>query len=172
MTSSSVCTLARTGMNWGDIFTYRNGKLYWKVKAAAHTVIGSEAGCYDKSSGYVLVRYKRRLRRAHCIIWEMHNGPIPKGMLIDHLDRVRTNNHIGNLRLGGQDLNQKNRSKQFNNSSGITGISWDKERSKWNAKIQVGGKTINLGRFTDLDEAARVRYQAEKDYGFTPTHGK
>lgn len=171
MTSSSVCTLANTEA-WNDIFTYANGKLFWKVKAASQIRIGDEAGCFDKAGGYILVRYKGILRGAHCIIWEMHNGPIPKGMLIDHIDRNRVNNAIDNLRLGGQDINQKNRSKQYNNSSGITGVCWDKHRSKWIAKIQVEGKTINLGRFSDKAEAVQARLQAEILYNFNPTHGK
>ena len=172
MTSSSVCTLANTGMNWGDIFTYRNGKLYWKVKAAAHAVVGSEAWCYDKSSGYVLVRYKRRLRRAHCIIWEMHNGPVPKGMVIDHDDRNRTNNRIDNLNLVTQLQNNRNKTKSKRNTSGVTGVYWHKRDQRWVASIRIEGKLKQLGQTTCLVEDSKLRKEAERKHGFHKNHGK
>ena len=32
-------------------------------------------------------------------VWEIHNGKIPDGMTVDHIDGDRLNNHIGNLQL-------------------------------------------------------------------------
>jgi DNA-binding XRE family transcriptional regulator len=50
------------------------------------------------------------------------------------------------------------------NKSGVKGVSFDKERNKWVAQIKVGGKSINLGRYETLEEAAEARRQAERKY--------
>jgi hypothetical protein len=51
-----------------------------------------------------------------------------------------------------------------NNKSGVKGVSWNKERKKWEAHIQVHGKTIHLGRYADFTEAVKVRKRAEEEY--------
>lgn len=158
-------------MQWNDLFHYDDGKIYWKNSPAKQIKAGTEAGCYDKSTGYILVKVKGVLYRAHRIIWEMHYGPLGDA-IIDHENRIKIDNHIKNLRKGYQDLNQKNRSKQQNNTSGYTGVCWDAARSSWNAKIQVKGKTVNLGRFAEIDDAISARLAAEARYDFHPTHGK
>lgn len=102
----------------------------------------------------------------------MHYGPIPEGMQIDHIDHDRTNNAIANLRMIVGKHNQKNMSKAINNTSGTTGVTWHKGNNKWIAKIQVNGKTINLGSPIILDEAIKLRKLAEITYGFHKNHGK
>lgn len=170
MSDSSNDTLVQT-QNWNNIFRYENGKIYWLSKPSKHIPAGTEAGCCDEASGYVLVKYRGVLHRAHRIIWEIHNGPLGDA-IIDHNNRIKTDNRIENLRKGYQDLNQKNRSKQKNNKSGYTGVCWDSNRQTWNAKIQVNGKTVNLGRFAEKDDAISARLAAEIQYDFHPTHGK
>lgn len=55
--------------------------------------------------------------------------------------------------------------KVRNNSvSGITGVTYDKKRRKWAAKIGFQGKLINLGRYDTIEEAKKVRYEAEEKY--------
>jgi hypothetical protein len=65
----------------------------------------------------------------------------------------------------------KNQRKCKNNTSGVTGVNWDKQTNKWRAEIMVNRKGIKLGRFTELQDAIQVRKQAEIDYGFHPNHG-
>lgn len=54
----------------------------WTIRTEGHEVEG-----------------KRKFSKVHRIVWEVHNGPIPAGMEIDHIDMDKTNNHISNLRL-------------------------------------------------------------------------
>ena len=72
---------------------------------------------HDKD-GYVRVRYYGRLVRLHRIIFKFYFGDIPKGYVIDHIDHVRDNNKIANLRCITQKENSQNqkRSKWFNMS--------------------------------------------------------
>lgn len=51
-----------------------------------------------------------------------------------------------------------------NNTSGKTGVSWDKRSGKWQAYIRIHYKQINLGYYTSLDEAIKARQIAEDKY--------
>lgn len=41
----------------------------------------------------------RRFKKVHAIVWEVHNGPVPAGLEIDHIDGNKSNSHLSNLRL-------------------------------------------------------------------------
>lgn len=49
------------------------------------------------------------------------------------------------------------------NKSGIVGVNWDNARGKWQASIRFRGHKYNLGRFDDIEEAAKIRADAEKE---------
>jgi hypothetical protein len=74
----------------------------------AELIIHPETGQIDKISrsvgtnggkGYIHLRVGKTFKLAHRLIWEHVNGPIPKGMSIDHINGVRSDNRIVNLRL-------------------------------------------------------------------------
>lgn len=161
--------------DWGKYFRYdqNTGKLHWKLsKSKSRVPEGSEAGYLDKSSGYVCVTLDGKIYRAHRIIWEMFNGPIPEGMQIDHVNHIRCDNRLVNLGLVTHKENGRNVSRQKNNTSGITGVHWDKNRSKWHAQIKYKGKIYGLGRFDDFFEACCARKSKELEFKFHPNHGR
>lgn len=84
--------------------------------------------------------------------------------IVDHINRNKLDNRLNNLRCVTASQNQVNKSIQKNNTSGITGVSWDKSRNKWHVMITVNHNHINLGRFDSLEEAREVRRKAEKIY--------
>lgn len=51
-----------------------------------------------------------------------------------------------------------------NNTSGVRGVTWDKETRKWYAYISVHRKRISLGRFKDFEDAVKARKAAEDEY--------
>ena len=84
-------------MTYNAYFEYDNGQLYAKeprYRVKSGKKIGSLNNC-----GYVQLTFKNKTTLAHRIIWEMHNGTIPEGYDIDHINKVRTDNRIQNLRL-------------------------------------------------------------------------
>lgn len=91
----------------------------------------------------------------------------PSGVLIDHIDGNGLNCTRANLRLATRSQNNSNRDKQPKNKSGYKGVSWDKVNKKWVAYIQVGNKSINLGRYATADDAARAY-----DAGAKKFHGE
>lgn len=57
------------------------------------------------------------------------------------------------------------------NKSGYHGVIWDLNNNNWRARIGVEGKTLNLGSFTDKQDAIAARKAAEVKYNFHSNHG-
>ena len=153
-------------MNWNDVFTYDNGLLRWRPGIKC-TKQGAIAGSISKKLGYVTVRFKGVLYYAHRIIWEMHNGKIPDGMEIDHINHIRSDNRIENLRLTSRKQNSRNMSAKCTNSSGVPGVYWHKKAEKWCAI--VAGKYIGL--FVSIFDAEKAVIDYRKENGFHENHG-
>ena len=90
----------------------------------------------------------------------------------DHRDEDKANNDISNIRIASRAENARNITSRRSNTSGHQGVSWDKESGNWLARIMLGGKSVNLGRFNDINEAAAARKAAEVKYfgTFRPGH--
>lgn len=74
---------------------------------------GKEVGSL-RSDGYHQIYFRgRSCALAHQIVWELHHGPIPEGMWIDHIDGNRSDSRIENLRLATPTQNGQNKRKQF-----------------------------------------------------------
>lgn len=157
-------------MNWNDIFEYKDGKLYWKESGKGRKADRS-FGCVCKKWGYVIGRFNEKTIRAHRVIWEIFNGEIPDGMQIDHVNHIRHDNRIENLRLVSNQENSKNNSMKKNNTSGVTGVCWNSQKGKWMARIKVDYKDIHLGLYSDISDAVKARKRAENNYGFHKNHG-
>lgn len=93
-------------------------------------------------------------------------------MEIDHINSIRNDNRIENLRLVTRVENCRNQKQQCNNKSGVTGVSWHKASGKWLAFIHKKEKKIYLGCFERLEDAAVERRLAEKRLGFHDLHGR
>lgn len=82
----------------------------------------------------------------------------------DHINRNPFDNRKSNLRQATASENSMNRGLQSNNTSGITGVCWDKRREKWMAYIKINHKNIYLGTFDDKDDAIKARLNGEVKY--------
>lgn len=157
-------------MDWHNYFTYSNGLLLWKIRKKGRK-LGSAAGS-KRSDGYIRVKCSGVDFLAHRIVWEMHYGKIPEGFEIDHINHIRSDNRIENLRIVSRSDNCKNMSISKANKSGFTGVCWSERQSAWHAYINVNRKMIHLGFYSDLNEAIKVRAAAERDNKFHENHGK
>ena len=97
---------------------------------------------------------------AHRYIWEIHNGTIPKGLMIDHKDRNTLNNKLDNLRLATREQNAQNRRPPSNCLSKYKGVlnSVNKQkndcREPWRVGIMKDGVTYTKRGFKTEEEAA------------------
>ena len=88
----------------------------------------------------------------------------PKDMEVDHINHNPLDNRKCNLRICTHKQNLRNQSINKNNTSGYPGVSWYKKYKKWKVRIISNGKDIHLGYYDDLEEAIKVRKQAEIEY--------
>jgi hypothetical protein len=144
----------------------------WRCARWNKAYAGKLASAVDVQSGYVRVFIFGKHYYAHRIVWQMVNGAIPQGMMIDHINQDKSDNRIHNLRLVSNKQNTQNATRNPRNKSGVAGVFWDKRRGNWQAKIRANDKNIYLGAFNDLSEAAAARAEAEKKYGFHENHGR
>lgn len=136
-------------------------KARWHNKPTSKTI---------NRAGYCLIGIGCNQYLAHRVAWAMYYGEWPKGQ-IDHINHVRTDNRIKNLRVVNDAENRKNLSLISTNKTGVMGVSWDKKRSLWRARIQVRRKDVFLGRFNNFDDAVAAREKALAMHGFHPNHG-
>lgn len=123
------------------------------------------AGFSDK--GYIRIDIGKDKYRAHRLAWLYVYGEWPKKD-IDHINHIRSDNRIENLRDVTAQQNHNNRSATKRSKSGVNGVSFE---GKWRARIYVDKKQVNLGVFYDLFEAICVRKSAENRYGYHKNHG-
>lgn len=86
------------------------------------------------------------------------------GKNFDHKDRNPLNNRKYNLRDPGSCGNAQNHSLRKDNTSGISGVNFDKRRGLYIARIQENNKRISLGYFENKDDAILARLEAELKY--------
>jgi len=153
-----------------DHFFYNpiNGKLYNRIDRASMARKGMEAG--TDHAGYREVYVDGKAYFTHRIIWKMVTGKDPVEEL-DHISHDKLDNRMDNLREVTRAENNQNLSKAKNNTSGVTGVHWEKSVNKWKAYIMVEGKQTSLGSFTQRWHAIRARKLAECGYGYHANHG-
>ena len=125
--------------------------------------------CWHISKGYVTTLDRTTGKRIllHRLVMHPENDEV-----VDHINRDKLDNRKANLRVCTSSDNAKNRGTRKNNVSGVTGVIWNKQASKWEARINMSGKRIHLGAFTDINEAIRVRIHSELEmFGeYAPTY--
>ena len=138
------------------------GLFAWKVNKGRLAQAGTTAGSVN-SSGYVIIWIDGRQYKASRLAWLYVNGTMPNG-IIDHINRVRTDDRIKNLRLASRIENGQNLSPNRANKSGVVGVSWHKRTKRWTAQIMFDGEKIYLGIFKTIEEAAAARSAAKAKY--------
>lgn len=164
------------------------GKLFWKERDAEWFIpgarrstehvcalwnaryAGTEALAHIDAYGYKVGAIFGVGRKAHRVIWMLVNGEAADQ--IDHINGVRHDNRISNLRKVSPLENSRNVKRTNRNYSGVVGVKWDKRAFKWIAEIKVNGSASQIGRFDLFWDAVAARRKAEVDLGFHPNHGR
>lgn len=113
-------------------------------------------------NGYLVTRVNGRLYRVHQLIWFMTHGVWPEQ--IDHIDGNPLNNRLENLRACNAAENAQNRVLASNNRSGCPGVSYHIRKRKWEAKIGVDNRYINLGYYAHKSDAMCAYILAKRLY--------
>lgn len=115
---------------------------------------GDIAGSVDHTGYRAITIPNYRAGVAHRLAWLYVFGYFPRQL--DHINEVKDDNRISNLREATTGQNNRNRGKTRDNASGYKGVSWDKRRRKYTAVCGVDGKNHYLGSFNDPESAYKA----------------
>ena len=137
------------------------GELRW-CTSIGRVSAGMIAGCIT-DDGYRAVGHKGFIYMAHRIIWAMHYGEWPDHQ-IDHINGIKDDNRICNLRPCNDSQNQRNvKKKSTGKKSKHKGV--DFHQGRWRARIRPGnGTRLDLGYFATEEEAAAAYAEAAAEF--------
>lgn len=160
-----------------ECFRYEpeTGLLYWRERPLYHfcrdnignmcnTNHANKIAGTVTSRGYVALRFGKIKYLAHRIIWKWYYGEDPK-FLIDHINGIKDDNRICNLREATILENNRNMTRvNSKNTSGHIGVHYDKKIDKWVVKIRVAGERKHIGAYLTKEEAVKARLEAASKY--------
>lgn len=178
-------------VNWYELVYYDENSetgLRWKVERWAGTVgrqltsVGGVAG--SKRGKRSVLTIDGESYYSYRIVYTLHHGEIPEGMIVDHLDGDCTNNAIWNLCVKDDPANNRNMKKSIRNTSGVTGVSYMNSRGGdyWTAYWKDGklkAKCFSIAKYGN-DEAFRLACEHRtkmieelnlQGAGYTERHG-
>lgn len=139
------------------LYDTETGLFTWAENKGSRAKKGNIAGSIE-DDGYIVIRFNKKLYKAHILAWYMCFEEWPT-LDIDHINRVRHDNRLDNLREVTRAINNTNSLPR--NRTGVKGVY--SNGSKYMARITVSGKEKYLGTFGSVDSAkqAIVDYKAK-----------
>lgn len=115
--------------------------------------------------GYIVAHYRdsngeRKSIKMHRLVMDATDPEIH----IDHIGHDLADNRKSQLRIATRNENMHNTKLSKSNTTGRTGVYYDKDRGRWRAAIRVNGKLIYLGLYDSFEEACKAREMAENTY--------
>jgi hypothetical protein len=132
------------------------GIFKWKIRRNTRISIGTKAGSLT-SDGYISITLFYKRYQAHRLVWLYVYGEFPTNM-IDHINGIKDDNRLCNLREATRSQNAFNTNKPSTNTSGYKGVCWHKGIKKWTATMRVNKKQIYIGAFDNMEDAV-IAYQ-------------
>lgn len=114
---------------------------------------------YINRQGYIHVYLNGKSRLAHRLVYKYWYGSDPPEY-IDHINGIKTDNRLCNLRAANAKENSRNRGAT--GKSEYKGVGWHKPKSKWRACIRINGKHKFLGYYSEELDAAEAYNHAAK----------
>lgn len=138
-----------------------SGLFTWTTNVSSRALTGQTAGTLV--NGYVCISIFGKRYQAHRLAFALVNGEFPT-LLVDHINGVINDNRWSNLRLATNSQNTCNSRLSSRNSTGVKGVSFDRSRNLYRARIDINGSAIRLGRFDSLEDASQAVFDARLFY--------
>jgi len=139
------------------------GLFIWIKSTNRSIKIGSVAGG-KKPDSYICIRIDKKNYLSHRLAWLYVYGKLPE-KFIDHINEIKNDNRICNLRLANNQQNKQNMSKpNKNNKIGLKGVYWHETGKKWVSIIVINGKNKHLGLFIAQQEAHEAYLKAKREF--------
>lgn len=154
MNTTSLDTLIAQALRYNP----DTGDLWWRQRGRGRR-LGKPAG-FIHCNGYRRINIGGKFLFSHRIAWFLTNGVWPSGQ-IDHINGIRDDNRLVNLRDVEPFVNSQNQRKpQKGNKTGYLGVS--RKGNRWRAHITVDGKRRCLGYFLTPEEAGSAYIEAKR----------
>ena len=140
-----------------ELFSYNPSTgVFTRLHSTSNVKAGRATGNLN-TGGHLGFLVDKKMYQAHRLAWLYVHGDWPNCQ-IDHINGVRTDNRIENLRDVSHTVNAQNiHAARSDNKTGLLGVSWKEPRGKYVAQIQIDGKVRYLGLFTD-PQVAHAKY--------------
>ena len=148
-----------------QLFEYRDGALFWKhrtISRGRKLKKGGQKVTTVAPDGYLRVGFNGRQYLVHRVIFLYHHGFLPE--CLDHINGIRSDNRIENLRPATSYENICNSKFRSDNTSGVKGVHWNCVKKKWQVRLHVEKKVKSLGYYDDLELAELVIMEARDKY--------
>ncbi|RKM32205.1 HNH endonuclease signature motif containing protein [Moraxella catarrhalis] len=160
--------------NFDFLFEYlryneTKGEFTWIKRPNKNIHLHTRAGTKN-SAGYRVISLFGKRYLEHRLAWFYVHGEMPKHE-IDHINQIRDDNRISNLRQVTHSENQRNKTRKDSRVDEI-GIWWCRRRKRYIAEISLNRKKVYQKSFTDIDEAISARKAKALELGFHENHGK
>lgn len=160
--------------NFGFLFEYlryneTKGEFTWIKRPNKNIHLHTRAGTKN-SAGYRVISLFGKRYLEHRLAWFFVHGEMPEHE-IDHINQIRDDNRISNLRQVTRSENQRNKTRKDSRVDEI-GIWWCRRRKRYIAEITLNGKKVYQKSFKDIDEAIQQRKAKALELGFHDNHGK
>lgn len=149
-------TLTQTKIKEFLNYNPETGVFTWKINQG-RAQVGAIAGSVT-NFGYIMISIDGVAYQAHRLAWLYHHGEFPT-LQLDHVNHIKSDNRIVNLREVTASENSQNRPSRKDNKSGFRGVSWHNRSNRWQATIVLQRKQTHLGYF-DTPEQADAAYKA------------
>lgn len=143
------------------LFAYdpETGAISWAAHRRRGQEKGARVGFVHKTKGYreisIKIAGKQHHISEHRLAWLLTHGEWPR-LHIDHINGVKDDNRLANLRLATKAQNQANTGRYRNNTSGYRGVSRSSQCHRWRASIKVSGRSRTIGYFETKEQAAQA----------------
>jgi len=144
-----------------EAFEYKDGNIYWKLKTFRTRVQGKIAG-QRRPDGYMAVGLNGKIYKVHRIIFMMHHGHFPQ--TIDHINGIKDDNRIENLRAATFSENCLNRGLRPDSQAQIKGVRWSALNKAWMVRVTVNKVRKFFGYYKDKELAELVAVEARDKY--------
>ena len=149
--------------DWSDYFISTFGNVYSEKSGE---MVKLKPG-KDKG-GYLNVKLRKEgksyTKRIHRLVAETLIKRIKGKNEIDHINQIKTDNTVENLRWVNKRENSINKGLQNNNKSGVKGVSYDNYYNKWRGEINISKGKRKRKYFKSKEDAIKWREDMETKY--------
>ena len=139
-----------------ELFTYSfiEGTLYRKSYAGL-----KPTGATARVQGYASARVDGVSYQRNRLTWAYFYGD-PGATTVDHINHMRDDDRIENLRLATEEQNRRNSKLYCTNTTGFKGVYTTRYSNKWQAQLCLNNRKVSLGHYSTKEEAAAAYAEA------------